>query len=981
MRQWKTIRSNEYQLDVRTKKDILDNIRMLAASYTPEWQFDEQDPDIGSVLALLFADQMQENIRRYNLTLERDYVELMNLFGISPRPASPARSIVRMDMVQNTIPGRMLPAGTKLLAEGEGERPLIFETSHRIYVTQARLKYMFMASGVTGKIIPLKGDSPFTLFDFEGEGYGRTGLVMYHSHIFDGAGSEIRMEIAGAQGLAEEILSGNYRLSYYGKDGFCRITDLRIDEEGCLVFRKDAPCRKVKSEDKMYSTLLLQPAQETAENIMASDIRFGAAGKPAPAEYVLCGGTETDAEAFYPFGRTMSLFAELYIGHRYFENPGAAVTIVFTLSFEEVVVKMPEVGEEENLKIVKRRPMRDAAGAAAEVFADEVSFSYYNGTGWRKLPLKDSAESLFAAGEAGDFTLRFVCPADWQETEAGSYEGRCIRLQLLRADNCYYQPAVHHCPVIRHMRMSYDYDRRFLRPQKLISFRGSRKWDITERLARNETSPILFGSGFRETALYLGFDKKMEDGPVGLLFRIKEGEEGRKGRLSMSCSSRAGFTKLKPVDHTDGLKHTGVILFTPPADMEKRAIEGQEAYWVKITDEDFMLENNPSWRPVIEEVAVNAAKVDNIETLPEEEYYIDAYGPDMSFFVGAVNILQIDVWVNETGEFSDGERKRFLQEHPADARAEYDPQGNICEFYVRWREVDNFDCSGPDDRHYLVDRIRHRLCFGDGVNGRIPKNTAGPAFKTVVRCCDGAKANVPAGRVNDTVGNVMFVENIYNPVNACGGMDRETTEAALRRGTALLAGRRRLVGAADYEREALAFCPGISRVRVVTDVCRDGAVREGSVSIAVLMEDYRDGSASFLNLRRRLQEHLFSHCELTVDPALLEVVEPLYVAVSVEVWIRTSDADDNFAVQQKLVTMLTEYFDPVKNSSWEIGGEVTESQIRLRLNMEKGGAMIRRVLISGRYRDREGWHETELKNVSGNPYLLVVSGQHRIHFA
>lgn len=284
-------------MEIRTGKDILDNIRMLAASYTPEWQFDEQDPDIGSVLALLFADQMQENIRRYNLTLERDYVELMNLFGISPRPASPARSIVRMDMAQNTVSGRMLPGGTKLLAEGEGERPLIFETSHCIYVTQARLKCMFMASGVTGKIIPLKGkfqaveyidedrggsvqpveDKAFTLFDFDGEGYGRTGLVMYHSHIFDGTDSDIRMEIAGAKGLAEEILGGKYRLSYYGRDGFCRITDLRIGEEGCLVFRKDAPCRKVKYEDGTYSALLLEPAGESSENIMASDIRFGAA--------------------------------------------------------------------------------------------------------------------------------------------------------------------------------------------------------------------------------------------------------------------------------------------------------------------------------------------------------------------------------------------------------------------------------------------------------------------------------------------------------------------------------------------------------------------------------------------------------------------------------------------------------------------------------------------------------------------------------
>lgn len=164
------------------------------------------------------------------------------------------------------------------------------------------------------------------------------------------------------------------------------------------------------------------------------------------------------------------------------------MTIAFTLSFEEVVVKRPEADEEKNLKIIKRRPMRDTAGAAAEVYADEVSFSYYNGTGWRKLPLKASAESLFAAGKTGEITLRFVCPADWQETEAGSYEGRCIRLQLLRADNCYYQPAVHHCPVIRHMRISYDYDGRFVRPQKLVSFReagnGISRRDLRERRRR-----------------------------------------------------------------------------------------------------------------------------------------------------------------------------------------------------------------------------------------------------------------------------------------------------------------------------------------------------------------------------------------------------------------------------------------------------------------------------------------------------------------
>lgn len=997
MRQRQTIPFGDDPKDNRKKEEILNTIRNLAASYTPEWQFDTRNPDIGSVIALLFADQMQENIRRCQLTLEQYYVELMNMLGISPRPACPAHSIVLMDMIQNTIPGQRLPGGTKFLADREGGIPMVFETAHGIYLTQARLKCMFMASGITGKVIPLRGDfkpaayieedmesrsepgGAFTLFDFAGEGYGKTGLVMYHSHLFDGVDNDIRMEILGACGLVEEIIRGDYRLSYYGEDGFCPVTDMRIEQDRYLVFKKHAACRKVYLGESAYSALLLEPVGVLEKNVTASDIRFWASGGAVPAECVVTGNEEVDAEAFYPFGKAMSLFAELYIGHRYFGNPGAGVTLEFELSFEKIVVKMPGEEEDGELKVIKRKPGRVAAGAA-QVYADEVSFSYYNGTGWRKLTLGTPAETLFGSGEAGICKISFICPADWQESETASYAGRCIRVRLLRSDNCYYQPAVHHCPVIRHMRITYDYNQRFMRPQKLVSFQGSRRWDITERIGHDRMTPILFRSNYRETSLYLGFDRKLEDGPVGLLFRIKEGGDDRKGRLSVAYSTRDGFSELKMADHTDGFRHTGSILFMPPADMEKRSIEGQEACWIRITDENFALEKNPACRPVIEEIAVNAAKIDNIETLPEEEYYIDACEPDMDFPVRAVNILQVDVWVNETAGFSGSEMRRFMREHPSDTRAESDSQGNIGEFYVKWQEVDNFDCSRPGDRHFVVDRINHRIRFGDGVNVRIPQNTVGPAFKTVVKCCDGAGGNVPADSVNDTKGTVRFVENIRNPVNAFGGMDMETVEEALQRGTGMLGSRSRLVSVTDYEREVLDFSRSISQVRVVTGLRRDGTVREGVVSVVVLMEDYKNGPASFISLRRRLKDHLLSRCELTVNPELLEVVEPLYVEVSVEAWIRTADADDHFKVQQTLVNMLTAYFDPVRNGSWEIGGGVTENQVRLRLNMGKESALIRRILISGRYRDREGWHEAELESLNGNPYMLVVSGRHRIHF-
>lgn len=999
MRQWKTNSFGEYLIDNRSRKDILDQIRKLAASYTPEWQFNERDPDMGSVLALLFADQMQENIRRYNLTLERDYVELVNLLGLSLRPACPARSIVLMDMIPDTVSGQMLPSGTKFYADSKGDTASVFETAQGIYLTDARIKCMFMASGITGKVIPLKGNfrkieylagddkscfeqkaEAFRLFDFDGKGYGKTGLVMYHSHIFDEADNDIRMEIMGAGGMIDEIVGGNYRLSYFGKEGFCQITDLRVEQEHYLVFRKGAVSRKVRLEDKMYSVLLLEPAGVLETDVMAADIRFSASGGPMPAEYVAGGAGEMDEEDFYPFGRELSLLAELFIGHRYFGNPGARVTLSFVLSFEDIVVKMPGEEEDKSLKIIKRKPIRDAAGAAAEVYADEISFSYYNGTGWRKLTPKTPADSLFRWGEAGACTISFMCPADWQETETGSYEGRCIRIRLLRSDNCYYRPAVHHCPVIQHLRVAYDYNSHFVRPQKLVSFQGSRKRDITEQIAQNKMTPILFKSSYLETSLYLGFDRRPEDGPVGLLFRMRESGNEREGRLRVTYSTRTGFSGLKLTDHTDGFAHTGTIFFLPPADMAKRTIEGQEAYWIRITDEDFAWEKNPACLPLIEEIAVNAAEIDNIETLAEEEYYIDACEPGMSFPLAAVNILQAEVWVNETAGFSGSEMKRFILEHPADTRAEYDHEGKICEFYVKWREVEHFDNSRPGDRHFVLDRIARRLCFGDGVNVRIPQNTAGPAFKTVVKCCDGARANVSAGRVNGRKGNVPFVKNIRNPVNAFGGMDMETVEDALRRGTAMFNSRGRLVSVTDYEREVLDFSHSISQVRIVTGIRRDGTVREGSISVVVLMEDYKEGSDSFIHLKQRLKEHLLTRCELTVAPEQLQIVEPLYVEISVEAWIRTTDAEDRFEVQQTLLRMLADYLDPVKNSDWEIGGGVTENQIRLRLNREKGSAMIRRILLSGRYRKREGWHETELKNLGGNPYMLVVSGQHRIHF-
>ena len=84
------MKQESYTVDGRTINDIEKQIAELAKSYTPEWNFDVNQPDIGSVLALLFAGQLQGNITRFNQILEQYHTEFVNLLDISLRPPHPA---------------------------------------------------------------------------------------------------------------------------------------------------------------------------------------------------------------------------------------------------------------------------------------------------------------------------------------------------------------------------------------------------------------------------------------------------------------------------------------------------------------------------------------------------------------------------------------------------------------------------------------------------------------------------------------------------------------------------------------------------------------------------------------------------------------------------------------------------------------------------------------------------------------------------
>ena len=149
---------DELLLDPRTLEDLCRRVEELAASYTPEWRFSRQDPDIGSTLALLFAGQMADNLRRLNRLPEKYHTEFVNLLGLTLRPASPASGVVVAEILGGgTTPGTALPRGTRLLGDGTDGEPVMFETVGDVYLTSARLTDIVSVSGTAGSIHPLLG--------------------------------------------------------------------------------------------------------------------------------------------------------------------------------------------------------------------------------------------------------------------------------------------------------------------------------------------------------------------------------------------------------------------------------------------------------------------------------------------------------------------------------------------------------------------------------------------------------------------------------------------------------------------------------------------------------------------------------------------------------------------------------------------------------------------------------------------------------
>lgn len=925
-------------LDGRTKNEICEQIKTLASVYTPEWNFTLENPDTGSVLASIFAEQLEAVIQEYNRLPSRYEEELIRMLGIVPKKPEPARTVIVLQPSAGMPEGIHIPEGSRFYAQRDGrDTPVVFESSHDLYMTDAKITAAFAISEGKRTVIPLCGEEgdiqyPLSLFDFRRYIPYTDELRLVHPWLFRGELSEFSLCLGSEAAAARLTDENEFAFSFLTEKGKVPVNKKKQNGESIDI------CQGADSD-----TLIIERRTAGEDELFLSPVYFTAGQQSGPPAYLYDGSQEIQGNSAAVFGEEISLYKECYIGFdEGLVQEGNGITLEFELEFKEREVRSFPPGETE-LKLIKKRPNPLLEERMADTYIQEVSFSYYNGRGFRRLPVRGRVSDIFSApGNAGRRSIEFVCPDDWAVMEQEGCKGYMIRLQIVKADYCYHLPGRHHYPYLTHITAVYSHREKELWPVQAVRVQGKKETDLTGYIQKRKPFPAFLKFPYKGESMLFGFDRRPACGPASLYLIIRKNINFSGMQATFEYSSPKGFRPLKVLNNTEDFKNSGIVLFVPPSDMSEAEIEGETRYWLRLTL--MKPAGVKTVHPVAEHIYMNGVEVRNIERGGPKEQYVERVAPDMSFPAPASQLLDVDIVSRERG------RK------------------------IRWTETDSFDRSGPKDRHYMVDRKSQTVRFGDGRSTKIPKNTDGPAFTMEIHSCDGEEGNVPENTIDRAAFSFPNIEQIFNPLAASGGSDLEGDDSVRRRGRVLIGTGARLVSPQDFVNAAKAYSNMVANVW-----CRAEGRR---ITLAVLMQDYKAGPRSFRQIKDGLECYLLEKAPVSMRKQDLVIREPLFVKVSVELWIQVEEWKTALEVRSRILDRLGRLFAPVKHGGRtepRAGYMPAEAQILMSVRSFAPSARIQQYNITVSYVDENGRHTTELGRLKRMPFMVCVNGTHEVH--
>jgi predicted phage baseplate assembly protein len=274
--------------------------------------------------------------------------------------------------------------------------------------------------------------------------------------------------------------------------------------------------------------------------------------------------------------------------------------------------------------------------------------------------------------------------------------------------------------------------------------------------------------------------------------------------------------------------------------------------------------------------------------------------------------------------------------------------GRVTEVWVRWQAQPHFFFSGPDDRHYVIERSQGRVLFGDGVHGRIPPPAADNIVARRYRSGGGLGGNVPAGAIRALLAPVPFAQGVASPRGAEGGADGERSEGVAARGARTLHHRRQAIGPADWEALAREASPAVAVARALPATHPSGRPAPGWVTVIVMPQSHDPRPQPSFELRRLVREFLAARSPAALG-GRIGVIGPTYLPVGVEAVVVPVRAQDAGPVVDTVRAQLATFLHPVTGGpdgdGWPFGRDVYLSDVAAILERLPGVDYVRELTL------------------------------------
>jgi predicted phage baseplate assembly protein len=672
---------------------------------------------------------------------------------------------------------------------------------------------------------------------------------------------------------------------------------------------------------------------------------------------------------FFPFGERPKFGDVFYIANREaFSDFDAEITL--------------------HAEITNTGSAADVGIAPARANNTQLSWEFWNGNAWASL---GRVRFLRVEGEpaANEFTdqtnsltqngdVKFKFPSPPQESIVNGEKNYWIRVRIAggnygeeaRLAGAVVQPATLAPPSIKLIKIDYTVKKEAA-PETLLT---SNDFTYARKIPGQPFQPFLPVASDDDLSIYFGFavdraaNAKQSSEPTsappnrgrfpnqpvtsyvcsGDSASQKSGTPAEASTATWEYWNGAAYQNLQVHDETRGLFRSGLLQFIPPLNFGLRSEFRRERYWLRMRLHalDFTL--------ALRHVFLNTITATQGLSVANDILGSSNGNKSQKFTTTQPMVLPGQkLEVREPTLPPEQERRQIQADEGNDAIEKVrDPATRLDHFWVTWREVPNFYASGPRHRHYLIDRVKGEITFGDGQCGLIPPVLPGNVRMRRYRSGGGAMGNLPPQAISKLGSAVAYIQKAINWLPSAGGTDPETDAALLERAPRGIRHNDRAVTYEDFEDLAVLASPDVARARCVPlhDLSVPAAERRtvaGTVSLIVVPCSADPEPAPTSPLLDRVRAYLNRRRLPTAD---LVVVGPEYVRVDVEAEIAVDDpgvaSDVERSVRQELAHYLHPIYGGPDGRGWEFGHLPQKFDLNVRLERIPGVSHVREIRVN-----------------------------------